>query len=59
MDWYKILSAVALLGMIVFLFPRMREAVNNSPKGSSEDWKMVLLPLVGVGLFIAFLTQVV
>lgn len=59
MDWYKILLAITLLGMIVLIFPRMLDSVRNSPKGTAEDWKMFLLPLVGVVLFIALLTQVV
>lgn len=59
MDWMKILSAVLLIGMLIFIFPMMRSAVKNSPKGSFEDWKGFIIPVAGVALFVALLTQMV
>lgn len=59
MDWMKITSALFLLAMIVFLFPRMRDAVKNSPKGSMNDWMGYLIPLVAVIGFIILLINMV
>ena len=55
MDWLKIGSAALMIGMLVFIYPRMRDAIKNSPKGSFDDWKGFLIPLVGVIAFVAFL----
>ncbi len=59
MDWMKITSALFLLAMIVFLFPRMREAVKNSPKGTMNDWMGYIIPLVAVIGFIILLINMV
>jgi len=59
MDWIKIGSAVLLGAILIFIFPRMRHAVKNAPKGSSKDWLNYLMILVIVGLFIVFLIQMV
>jgi len=55
MDWEKILSAIILGGLILFLYPRMRKEAKDAPKGTADDWKGVLFPLLGVVLFIVFL----
>lgn len=47
----KILSAVLIVMMLVFLFPRAKQMLSESPKGDSSDWMSVLVPL---GLVIAF-----
>ncbi|NOX93086.1 MAG: hypothetical protein GXP18_11760 [Gammaproteobacteria bacterium] len=59
MDWIQIGSVVLLGAMLIFIFPRMRHAVKNAPKGSSKDWLNYLMILVVVGLFIVFLVQMV
>jgi len=59
MDWLKIGSAALMIGMLVFIYPRMRDAMKNSPKGSSEDWKGYLIPLVAVIAFVVFLMSIV
>lgn len=59
MDWMKIFSALALLMFIVFLFPRARDMMKNSPKGSSADWMSFVIPIVAIVLFIALLIQLV
>ncbi len=55
MDWTKILTAVLLIAMMVYLFPRAKHMLKNSPKGSSDDWKGFIIPIVMVVLFIIFL----
>ncbi len=55
MDWVKIGSALFLLAMIVFIFPRMRQAIKHSPKGTMKDWMGFIIPIAGVVLFVALL----
>ena len=55
MDWVKIGSALFLLAMIVFIFPRMRQAIKHSPKGTMKDWMSFIIPIAGVILFVALL----
>ena len=59
MDWLKILSAVFLGIMLIWLLPRARHMIKNSPKGTAEDWKSALIPLALVVLFVLFLISVV
>ena len=55
MDWLKIGSAVLLIAMLVFIFPRMKQALKHSPKGTMKDWLGYLFPLGFVVIFVAFL----
>jgi len=55
----KITSALVLFAMLVYLFPRARAMIKHSPKGSSDDWRGVLIPLLGVILFVLFLISMV
>lgn len=55
MDWLQIGSAVFMLAMLVYIFPRMRQALKHSPKGTMKDWLGYLFPLGMVVLFVAFL----
>ena len=59
MDWLKIGSAVFLIAMIVFLWPRMKHAVANSPKGTMQDWMGYIVPLAAVIGFVLLLIQMV
>jgi hypothetical protein len=59
MDWTKIGSVILLAGMMIFIFPRMREAVKHSPKGTTKDWMGFLIPLAAVIGFIILLIQMV
>ena len=59
MDWMKIGSALLLIGMLVFVFPRMRAAVKHSPKGTTKDWMGFIIPLAVVIGFIVLLIQLV
>ncbi len=59
MDWMKIGSALLLLMMVVFLWPRAKQMVKESPKGSSEDWKALIIPLVAVIGFVILLVMMV
>jgi hypothetical protein len=59
MDWIKIGSALFMLAMIVYLFPRARQAIQNSPKGSARDWMGYVLPMAAVVLFVVLLILLV
>ena len=59
MDWMKIASALFMLAMIIYLFPRAKQAIQNSPKGSLQDWMGYVLPMAAVVLFIILLIALV
>jgi len=59
MNWVSIGSAALMIAMLIFIFPRMRQAMKESPKGSSEDWKSFMIPLVAVIAFVVFLIMMV
>ncbi len=51
----KIGWALALAGMLVFLLPRARHMLKNSPKADKGDWMALLLPLILVVGFVVLL----
>jgi hypothetical protein len=55
MDWLKIGSVLLLIAMMVMLFPRLKQASENAPKGSKEDWLGVIKPLALVVVFVIVL----
>ena len=57
--WMKILSAALIVMMLVFLFPRARQMLTESPKGSSQDWISALIPLALVIGFVVLLIAMV
>lgn len=59
MDWLKIFSAIFLVAMMVMLYPRLKHASQNSPKGSKEDWMGAIKPLVFVVVFVIVLIMLV
>lgn len=59
MDWVKILSALLLGAVLVFLFPRLKHAVQSSRKGNMEDWMGFVIPMLLVVGFVLFLMSTV
>jgi hypothetical protein len=59
MDWVQIGSALFMGAMLVFIFPRMREAVKNSPKGSLNDWLGFIGPVLAIIAFVVLLISMV
>lgn len=57
--WMKIGSALLLGTMLVILWPRAKIMLKESPKGSAEDWKGALIPLLLVALFVILLVMAV
>lgn len=59
MDWMKIGSALLLLMMIIYIFPRARHMMANSPKAEAGEWQGAILPLLVVILFVVLLIALV
>ncbi len=57
MDWMKIFSALFLIMMIVYLLPKAKGMLKDSPKASSNDLVAVLIPLVLVMAFVFLLIK--
>lgn len=57
MDWMKIASALLIVAMLVYLAPRAKAMMRHSPKGSSDDWRAAVIPLLLVVLFVIFLIK--
>lgn len=59
MDWVKIGSALFMLAMVIYLFPRAKQAVQNSRKAESGEWMNFALLIGGVILFVIVLIALV
>lgn len=55
--WMKLLYALPLVLIAIFMFPRARHMIQNSPKAQNGDWKAVAIPLVMVILVIVLLVK--
>lgn len=59
MDWVQIGSALFLVAMMIFIFPRMRHAAKHAPKGTSSQWINYLVIMLVVAAFVMFLISMV
>jgi len=59
MDWIQITSAIFLGAMVIFLFPRAKHAIANSPKAEKGDWMSFIIPIAAVIGFIILLIMMV
>ncbi len=59
MDWMKITSALVLLFMVIYLLPRAKQMMKMSAEAENKDWMGVLIPIIGVAVFIVFLVSLV
>ncbi|MDH3715670.1 MAG: hypothetical protein OET44_17680 [Gammaproteobacteria bacterium] len=59
MDWTKLIWAAALIMMAVVLFPAARHWLKHGPRGTSDDWKAAIIPLVLVIGFVFLLITMV
>ncbi|PVV05980.1 MAG: hypothetical protein B6D77_17075 [gamma proteobacterium symbiont of Ctena orbiculata] len=59
MDWTKIIWALLLGAMILFLWPRAKHMLKNSPKAEKGDWQAVLMPMAFVIGFVILLIMMV
>ncbi len=58
-DWMKILSAMFLVAMLVYLIPRAKQMMEISAQAENKDWGAVLIPLIAVVGFVIFLVSMV
>ena len=59
MDWLKIISALFLVAMMVMIYPSLKHASQNAPKGSKDDWMSAIKPLLFVVVFVIALIMLV
>ena len=59
MGWIEIGSALFLGMMVIYLFPRARHMLKESPKGSVADWMSFAIPIAMVVLFVILLMSLV
>lgn len=59
MDWMKIGSALLLGMMVVFLWPRAKQMLKESPKAEAGDWQAAILPILAVIGFVILLIMLV
>lgn len=57
--WEKILVAILAGGLVFWMWPRLRHAMTNSPKGTSSDWMNLAFILGLVVLFVLLLIMMV
>jgi len=59
MDWMKIISAIALVLMLIYLIPKAKMMMQASAEVENKDWKGALIPILFVVLFVVFLISTV
>ncbi|MEM7252021.1 MAG: hypothetical protein AAF493_11395 [Pseudomonadota bacterium] len=59
LDWMSIVAAILLGMMVIFLLPRAKQMLKESPKASYNEWLNALIPIALVALFIVILMQMV
>lgn len=59
MDWMKILAAVAVVMMLVFIWPAYKRWSKESPKAEKGDWNAALLAIAAVAGFVGLLIMLV
>jgi len=57
--WLKIGSAILIVMMVAFLWPSAKHMMENSRKAEPGEWQGMLMPIVLVLLFVAFLMWLV
>jgi len=57
--WMKIGSALLLGMMLIMLWPSAKRMMKESPKGTADDWRGAIIPLLLVALFIILLIMAV
>ena len=59
MDWMKIGTALLLVLMIVFLWPRAKQMMSQTRKAEPGEWQSALLPILAVVGFVVLLIMLV
>ena len=53
------LARLLIIGFIIFIWPRAKYWMKNSPKAQAGDWQAALLPIGFVVLFVIVLIMLV
>ena len=59
MDWTKIIWAIMLGAILIWMIPRAKQMMENSPKGSASDWMGFVIPIIAIAVFIILLVKLV
>ncbi len=59
MSGIQIAGLILAIGMLIFLVPRAKYWLRNSPKAEKGDWQAFLFPVAMVALFVAALMWLV
>lgn len=59
MDWMQITGIIFLGAMAVFMYPRVKHAVANSPKAEKGDWMSFIIPMIAIIGFVILLIMMV
>lgn len=59
MDWMKLGWALLLGAMVLVMLPRVKQMIKHSPKGSTDDWRSAIVPLLMVAGFVVLLIMLV
>lgn len=57
--WEAVLLGIIAVVFVIWMLPGVKQRMLNSPKGSAEDWRGLLVPLLLVVLFVVFLISIV
>lgn len=55
MGWIEITMAIVLGLFVLMMLPRAKQMVENSPKGSLQDWMGFVVPVAAIVLFVIML----
>jgi TRAP-type C4-dicarboxylate transport system permease small subunit len=58
-DWIGLIAIGVLVAFIFVAWPGMKNALENSPEGSSSDWMSAIIPIGLVVGFVALLIAMV
>jgi uncharacterized membrane protein len=59
MDWMKIVSALFLVAMMIYIWPSAKNMLTNSPDAEKGDWQSAILPILAVVGFVVLLIALV
>ncbi len=57
--WLSILTAVVFGAFVIFMFPRAKAMIKNSPKGTGQEWRGFAIIIIVVIIFVFMLIKLV
>jgi len=55
----QLIMAAVMIGMVVYMWPRAKQQIENGRKGSSKEWMTVAMLIGAVMLFVFILVKAV